>query len=372
MKGWFTDASIRWKLTVLMAGTTVLALGLAALGLGTYEVVTFRRALEQKLTVVAEIVGRNSTAALEFGDRSVATDVLTALEAEPSIEAAVIFDKDGKPFARYGAGRTKPVLPDSPGEPGNRVSGNRFIVVRQAVLEGEVVGTVYVQSNLNELTSRMLVFGGITMMIVVACAVIALFVSAGLQGRISRPILDLANTARLVTSDRNFSLRANTAGADEVGLLVQDFNRERRAGQARAEREFAASRLTDAERELRAAEDAVRSFQSRNRDFRSSPFLQLDLERLQREVTRRQMVYNGLSQSFEQARLEEVRNTPVIAMVELPELPARPRPRGALLSALVAFLAVVAVLFAWYFVREVVRPRWRQRLMAIPETASGQ
>jgi diguanylate cyclase (GGDEF)-like protein len=225
MKGWFRDASIRWKLTVLMAGTTVLALGLAAVGLGTYEVVTFRRALEQKLTVVAEIVGRNSTAALEFGDKSVATDVLTALEAEPSIEAAVIFDKDGKPFARYGAGRTKPVLPDSPGEPGNRVSGNRFIVVRQAVLEGEVVGTVYVQSNLNELTSRMLVFGGITLMIVVACAVIALFVSAGLQGRISKPILDLANTARLVTSDRNFSLRANTAGADEVGLLVQDFNR---------------------------------------------------------------------------------------------------------------------------------------------------
>jgi diguanylate cyclase (GGDEF)-like protein len=50
-------------------------------------------------------------------------------------------------------------------------------------------------------------------------------VSAGLQGLISQPILDLANTARLVTSDRNFSLRASPGGRDEVGLLVQDFNR---------------------------------------------------------------------------------------------------------------------------------------------------
>ena len=191
-----------------------------------------------------------------------------------------------------------------------------------------------------------------------------------LQKRIGVMISRETGVVKLSVDSRSPTLSRDVAA--KLIALVQDFNRERRAGQARAEREFAAARLTDAERELRAAEDAVRAFQSRNRDFRSSPFLQLDLERLQREVTRRQMVYNGLSQSFEQARLEEVRNTPVIAMVELPELPARPRPRGALLSALVAFLAVVAVLFAWYFVREVVRPRWRQRLMAIPETASGQ
>jgi uncharacterized protein involved in exopolysaccharide biosynthesis len=190
-----------------------------------------------------------------------------------------------------------------------------------------------------------------------------------LQKRIGVMISRETGVVKLSVDSRSPTLSRDVAA--KLIALVQDFNRDRRAGQARAEREFAAARLTDAERELRAAEDAVRAFQSRNRDFRGSPFLQLDMERLQREVTRRQMVYNGLSQSFEQARLEEVRNTPVIAMVELPELPARPRPRGALLSALVAFLTMGVVLFAWYFVREVVRPRWRQRLLAIPEPASG-
>jgi diguanylate cyclase (GGDEF)-like protein len=262
MNGWFRDASIRWKLTVLMAGTTVLALSLAAVSLGTYEVLTFRRALEQKLNVVAEIVGRNSTAALAFGDKSVATDVLTALDAEPAIEAGVVFDKDGKPFARYTAPHLKPMLPDSPGEPGNRISGGRFIVVRPIVLDGESVGTVYVQSSLNELSARMLVFGAITLIIVIACAVIALFVSAGLQGRISKPILDLANTARLVTSDRNFSLRANTAGRDEVGLLVQDFNRmlaeiERQDHQLRAQQESLTEEVTSRTAELVQANEQL-------------------------------------------------------------------------------------------------------------------
>ena len=147
--------------------------------------------------------------------------------------------------------------------------------------------------------------------------------------------------------------------------LVQSFNRERRAGQAHSEREFVAGRLVDAERELREAENALRDFQSRNRNFRSSPFLILDADRLQRELSRRQAVYNGLSQSFEQARIEEVRNTPLIAIIEAPEVPARPRPRGALLLAVLAFLTVVSVMGAWHFVREVARPRWRQRLEGV-------
>jgi diguanylate cyclase (GGDEF)-like protein len=225
LKRWFADASIRWKLTALMALTTALALSLTALALGTYEVVTFRRALEQKLIVVAEIVGRNCTAALAFGDKAVAKDVLGALEAEPSIEAGAVFDKDGHAFATYVAANTGVAPPRQPGEAGNRAVNGRMVVVRPVLLDGEVVGTVYVQSTLSELSSRMLMFGGLTLLIVLACAVIALFVSAGLQGLISQPILDLANTARLVTSDRNFSLRASPGGRDEVGLLVQDFNR---------------------------------------------------------------------------------------------------------------------------------------------------
>jgi diguanylate cyclase (GGDEF)-like protein len=258
VKQWFQDASIRWKLTALMAGTTALALSLAAVSFGTYEVVTFRRALEQKLTVVAEIVGRNCTAALAFGDASAAKDLLLALDAEPSIEAGAVFDKSAKPFAIYTAANARVALPLAPGEDGNRIEGGRMVVVRPILLDGEAIGAVYVQSTLHELSSRMLVFVELTLLIVVTCGVFALIVSAGLQGRISKPILDLANTARLVTSDRNFSLRANPAGRDEVGLLVQDFNRmlaeiERQDQQLRQQQESLTEEVTIRTAELVSA-----------------------------------------------------------------------------------------------------------------------
>jgi diguanylate cyclase (GGDEF)-like protein len=225
MTRWFEDAPIRWKLTVLMAGTAAFALMLASLAFGTAGIVSFRRSLDQKLDVVADVVGRNCTAALAFQDRSAARDVLAALAAEPSIQAGAVFDRDGHPFASYVSG-------DQPGAVPATLAGitrggmwGPVRVVHPIILDGEQVGAVYLQSTGSEVTSRIETFAGLILAVVVMCGVVALLASAGLQSRISKPILDLAHTARLVTSDRNFGLRASPAGGDEVGVLVQDFNR---------------------------------------------------------------------------------------------------------------------------------------------------
>ena len=225
MRRWFDDASIRWKLTALVSGTTAIALLLAAFLFGTGGIVSFRRSLDQKLEVVAEIVGRNSTAALAFGDKAVAKDVLAALEAEPSIAAAAVFDKAGAPFATYESSRAPTLLPPSSAGLSSAATWSRVRVVRPIVLDREIVGTVFLEATMSEVTTRVGMFAGLTMAIVLASGLVALFVGSRFQQRIAAPILHLADTARQVTSERNFALRARPAARDEVGLLVEDFNR---------------------------------------------------------------------------------------------------------------------------------------------------
>jgi len=104
MTRWLADTPIRRKITVLMVVTAALALVGAGAALGGYEVLTFRRTLAQKLTTVADIIGRNCTAALAFGDKTVARDVLGALEAEPSVESGTVYDRGGQVFATYRPG----------------------------------------------------------------------------------------------------------------------------------------------------------------------------------------------------------------------------------------------------------------------------
>lgn len=137
--------------------------------------------------------------------------------------------------------------------------------------------------------------------------------------------------------------------------MVNQFNLETRQSRAAAERSFIEERLDEARDELRAAENELEAFLRNNRQFQNSPELVFQHDRLQRRVDMRQQVVTSLTESYEQARINEVRNTPVITVVEEAEAPVRPDPRnlrgrGLLALVLGAMLGVSAA-----FVREYAR-----------------
>jgi tyrosine-protein kinase Etk/Wzc len=129
---------------------------------------------------------------------------------------------------------------------------------------------------------------------------------------------------------------------------VDLFNRRTRQGKAAAERAFIEDRLSAATADLRGAEDHLEKFLIANRQFAASPDLTFQRDRLQREVTVRQQVVSTLTQSYEDVRIREVRDTPLITVIEPPIIPAVPEPRGRLLLLLigVASGAAIASIFA--------------------------
>ena len=117
---------------------------------------------------------------------------------------------------------------------------------------------------------------------------------------------------------------------------ITDFDLHTRQSRASAERQFTETRLEQARLELRGAEDELQAFLIRNRQYRESPSLQFQYDRLSREVVSRQQVFDALRQSYEEARIEEVRNTPRITVLEPGNLPARPDSRHLVLRTLLA------------------------------------
>jgi uncharacterized protein involved in exopolysaccharide biosynthesis len=141
--------------------------------------------------------------------------------------------------------------------------------------------------------------------------------------------------------------------AERLVSGVNQFNLETRKSQASAERRFIEARAQEAEGALHAAEDRLQAFLTGNRDFASSPELGLNRDRLQRDVALRQQLYTTLLQSGDEARIREVRDTPVITMIEDPSLPTTGEPRKSVQKAAIGgFLGVglgvlVAVLAQW-------------------------
>lgn len=114
--------------------------------------------------------------------------------------------------------------------------------------------------------------------------------------------------------------------------LVNDFNMRRRQTRAGAEREFTERRTDEAYGELRAAEAELSSFRTRNRAFVQSSDLTTQQAALERRVSLAQQVYTSLRQQYESAKIEAVRNTPVITVLDTPEGLVEPQSRGVTLA----------------------------------------
>ena len=142
--------------------------------------------------------------------------------------------------------------------------------------------------------------------------------------------------------------------------LVNEFNLKTRQAEAKAERRFVQSRVENARRELREAEGQLQVFLRNNRAFQASPELMFDHDRLQRNVALKQQVYSSLVQSYEQARISEVRNTPVIRVIERPQPPPLPNPRRTLRKIVVGLL--LGSTFG-VFVAIVQESLWRQKAL---------
>jgi uncharacterized protein involved in exopolysaccharide biosynthesis len=151
---------------------------------------------------------------------------------------------------------------------------------------------------------------------------------------------------------RNAALSAEIA--NRIVQLLGAFNLTNRQSQSRARRVFAEERVGEAENELIQTEDALQIFLEGNRDFGNSPELQVQYERLQRQVTIKQEVLVSLLRQYEESRIEEVNDTPVITVIDEAVPPAersRPHRRTMVLAGgVLGGMLIVVIIFVRSYV----------------------
>ncbi len=120
------------------------------------------------------------------------------------------------------------------------------------VFQGKNVGIVYIRSDLGALYSRLKSYAIILFSILAASMIAALALSRLLQRVVSKPILNLADTAGLVSRNKDYSVRARSTGDhDEVALMVEAFNGMLLEIQKRD------SALQESERQFRTLADSI-------------------------------------------------------------------------------------------------------------------
>jgi uncharacterized protein involved in exopolysaccharide biosynthesis len=131
--------------------------------------------------------------------------------------------------------------------------------------------------------------------------------------------------------------------ANNILAAADNWSKQRGHEQAVREREFLEQLVADEKTKTDQAEQALSDFLKLNREYITAPQLNIEHDRLDRDVQMRQQIYTALAQTLEQARIEEVRSPVTVNIVEAADLPVEPQRREALRTTLLGLVAGMLV-----------------------------
>jgi PAS domain S-box-containing protein len=224
LAGLFRDAPIGRKLMLIGLLTTALALFSVSLILVARGWVDWRDKTVAEMENYAALIGANAAPSMIFADYDAADEVLRTVGENSDIVDAVLYDRDGKVFARYRAPEhSDAAFPFV--KPGSYLfSFDQLVVSKPVMLKGETWGTVYLESDLRGLYAAIGRQALLTFVAASGVFMVALFLFSRLQRAIVVPVTNLSAVMRRVSAQQDYAVRVPVFGKDEVGVLAGAFN----------------------------------------------------------------------------------------------------------------------------------------------------
>lgn len=216
---------IKRMITLIILSTCTAVLVAACLILAIYEFLDYRRVIVNDMNALADILGRNTRAALAFADETAAQEILLALESKPRVMAACVYASDGSRFAHYARDASFADFPAQAAANEEHLFTKGYLAVfRPIILNDKRIGSIYLRVSLQGLYDRLRLFGGVAGLVLLGSFGMILVLTPWLQRPITQPILDLAKTTQSITDCKDYSLRAQKSSDDEIGHLADSFN----------------------------------------------------------------------------------------------------------------------------------------------------
>jgi signal transduction histidine kinase len=241
MKFWnFRDLSIKRKISFLLTVSTAVALLLAASAFLIQDYRSYRQELLDNLFSISRAVGTNSTSALIFNDAKSAEETLSALSVVPSVDAGYILTKEGSLFARFEKSASLSLLRNYPGKaPGHshdridsdhpleshyQITQYHLHLMQPILLQGEPIGYIHLHGNLEELYNHLIEVAWVTGLIIAFSWLLAFWLGKTFQKTITESIQSLLEKMKIVSQEKDYSIRAVKTTNDEIGSLIGGFN----------------------------------------------------------------------------------------------------------------------------------------------------
>lgn len=156
--------------------------------------------------------------------------------------------------------------------------------------------------------------------------------------------------------------------ADVLNAIVGEldrFMRLKRINTASEQAKWISTRLVDIEKELRLAEESLKTFSERNRRISDSPELTLRQARLMREVTVKSTIVVELKKQYELAKIEEIKNITIVNVLDEARPPVKKEHPKRATNAAIAFALVLLGMGVYYAMKPEYEPKAREFIRGV-------
>lgn len=214
---------------------SLVSLFVASAAFISYDRYAYKEKMVHELTILSRIIASRSSAAVAYTDSYQVRQNLDTLGANNTIFSACVTNELGELVAMWSRDVAQPI--EQSGEPiagvtclarQNFISrfSSDYLDILQPILweETQRIGELHIRVELTDLDKRFKVFSVVLFMIVLLATLVAILLSSKIQRFISEPLLGLTRIADQITSQKDYSVRAETDRHDELGQLVHAFN----------------------------------------------------------------------------------------------------------------------------------------------------
>ena len=228
----YSHLSITTKLLLIGILSSGMALLLCSAGYMYNEAASLRAEKAEEVQLLSDILDFNLSAALTFYRPEAANEILESARRDPSVEIACVYDADGKLFAQYlRSPESAERLPKSIGE-GHHFDQSGDLYSFHAIEDdGNHVGTLFILADTGDFITKMQQYGKISFIVTLCSLIVAITISIVMQRNLTRPIVELADTAQEISQGGDYSIRVSHSFRDEGRQAIRRIQPDAGPGQ---------------------------------------------------------------------------------------------------------------------------------------------
>ncbi|MCM8531383.1 MAG: ATP-binding protein [Lentisphaeraceae bacterium] len=244
--------SLRHRLILMITSLISIAVIMACTILLTHLYKNQHRDLQEKLSIIANVLLENASASLEFSDKDDAGNVLQTLKGVEGIEQAAFYLNEKLFVSHVFEGKkAKKQLDIQKTDLHIFYFENKIQVMSALTLDPQNIASIVIITNLNHLTNGFYEDVFMTLGVVFFVIVITLVLAVKLQRSVTTPIVELSKAARYISEYEDFTYRTKNFENDEIGDLTTAFNHmlsqiEKRTKELLVERQNAEDKAQEA------------------------------------------------------------------------------------------------------------------------------